>query len=296
MSSSSESRPAGSVDAMALRGAFLRACRAELKALKPGNVHVYAEGHGMTVRDFLISAEAAAGPLTASGEAVGPRIRAAVEASWAAVPLNTNLGIVLLAAPLLAAAERGAGPLQDRVRAALGRLTVADAVDAFAGIRRANPAGLGRAEAQDVRMPPTATLLVAMRLAADRDVTARQYATGYADIFKIGVGRIAAGRQAGHPADWTATLVFLDFLCGFPDSHIARKFGAEIAEQVRVEAARVRRSLADDAAAAFPALSAFDRALKERGLNPGTSADLTVASLLASELGDMLGAPAAEIG
>jgi triphosphoribosyl-dephospho-CoA synthase len=65
---------------------------------------------------------------------------------------------------------------------------------------------------------------------------------------------------------------------------------------VRVEAARVRCSLADDAAAAFPALSAFDRALKERGLNPGTSADLTVASLLASELGDMLGAPAAEIG
>ena len=296
MSSGSERRLAGSVDRAALRGAFLGACRAELEALKPGNVHVYAEGHGMTVRDFLISAEAAAGPLTAPGEAVGARIRAAVEPSWAAVPLNTNLGIVLLAAPLLAAAERGAGPLQGRLRTVLDRLTVADAVDAFVAIRLANPAGLGRAEAQDVRAPPTASLLEAMRLAADRDLIARQYATGYADVFQTGVARVSAARRAGHPADWTATLVFLDFLCGFPDSHIARKFGAETADKVRAEAAQLRRSLPDGAAAAFPALFAFDRALKERGLNPGTSADLTVASLLASELGDMLAAPAEESG
>jgi len=297
MSSDSKSRIAARpIDAAALRGAFLRACRAELEALKPGNVHVHAEGHGMTVKDFLVSAEAAAGPLCEPRKSAGARIRAAVEASWAAVPLNTNLGIVLLSAPLLCAAERGTGPLQDRLRAILGRLTVPDAVDAFAAIRAANPAGLGRVEAQDVGVPPTLTLLEAMRFAADRDLIARQYATGYADVFATGVGRITAARRAGHPADWIATLVFLDFLCGFPDSHIARKFGAEIADQVRAEAAQLRRSLPDDATAAFPALAAFDRALKERGLNPGTSADLTVASLLASELSDMLAVPAGEIG
>jgi triphosphoribosyl-dephospho-CoA synthase len=297
MSSSSESRSAErSIDAAALRGAFLRACRRELEALKPGNVHIHGPGHGMTVRDFELSAQAAAGPLTTPAQAVGARIRAAVEASWAAVPLNTNLGIVLLAAPLLAAAEGGAGQLRDRLRAVLDRLTVADAVDTFAAIRQADPAGLGHAEAQDVRTPPTMSLLEAMRLAVDRDLIARQYANGYADVFQTGVARIAAARRSGHPADWTATLVFLDFLCGFSDSHIARKFGAGIAEQVRAEAAQLRRSLPDDAAAAFPALSAFDRSLKTRGLNPGTSADLTVASLLASELGDMLADPAGEIG
>ena len=297
MSSDSRSHTAAaSIDAAALRGAFLLACRAELEALKPGNVHIHAAGHGMTVKDFLVSAEAAAGPLCEPRKSVGARIRAAVEASWAAVALNTNLGIVLLSAPLLYAAERGTGPLQDRLQAILGRLTVADAVDAFAAIRAANPAGLGRVEAQDVTTQPTLTLLEAMRLAADRDLIARQYATGYADVFATGVGRIMAARRAGHPADWIATLVFLDFLCGFPDSHIARKFGAEIAELVRAEAAQLRRSLPDDATAAFPTLAAFDRELKERGLNPGTSADLTVASLLASELGDMLAVPAGEIG
>ncbi len=286
MSSSSEGR---SVDPAALRQAFLRACRTELEALKPGNVHIHAEGHGMTVRDFLLSAEAAAGPLCTPGAGVGARILAAVDASWAAVPLNTNLGIVLLAAPLLRSAECGTGALRSRLAAVLNGLTIVDAIDAFAAIQRANPGGLGRAEAQDVGTAPTVTLLEAMRLAADRDLIARQYATGYVDVFETGVTRIEVSRKAGHAPDWTATLVFLDFLRAFPDSHIARKFGAEAAERVRMEAARVRRVLPEDDAAAFPRLSEFDRSLKERGLNPGTSADLTVASLLASELLDMLG-------
>jgi triphosphoribosyl-dephospho-CoA synthase len=246
----------------------------------------------MTVRDFQLSAEAAAGPLCAPGAPVGARIRAAIEASWAAVPMNTNLGIVLLAAPLLRAAAHGNGNLRSRLAAVLDALTVADAVDTFAAIRRTNPAGLGRAEAQDVRTAPTVSLLEAMRLAVDRDLIARQYATAYTDVFETGVARIGASRKAGHGIDWTATLVFLDFLRVFPDSHIARKFGAERAEQVRAEAAQLCHALPDDPADAFPQLTVFDRSLKERGLNPGTSADLTVASLLASGLGDMLGAPA----
>lgn len=293
MSSGSDDRTSR---AAALRHAFLTACRRELEALKPGNVHIHAAGHGMTVRDFLLSAEAAAGPLCTPGKAVGARIRAAVEASWAAVPLNTNLGILLLAAPLLCAAETGEGPLRDRLRTVLDRLTIADAVEAFAAIRRANPAGLGRTEAQDVGMAPTVTLLEAMRLAADRDLIARQYVTSYRDVFGTGVARVEASRAAGHAADWTPTLVFLDFLRGFPDSHIARKFGTETAERIRAEAAEVSASLPEDAQRAFPALAAFDRSLKERGFNPGTSADLTVASLLASELLDMLRTPAREIG
>jgi triphosphoribosyl-dephospho-CoA synthase len=281
-----------SLEHAALRDAFLRACRIELEALKPGNVHIYADGHGMTVRDFLRSAEAAAAPLCTPGASVGVRIRAATEASWAAVPMNTNLGIVLLAAPLLSAAAHGTGGLRSRLEVILSALTVDDAVDAFAAIRRANPGGLGRVETQDVGMAPTVALLEAMRLAADRDLVARQYATGYADVFETGVARIEASRKAGHELEWTATLVFLDFLRSFPDSHIARKFGTAIAERVRAEAVQFCRGLPEDPASALPHLSTFDRSLKERGFNPGTSADLTVASLLASELGDMLGAPA----
>jgi triphosphoribosyl-dephospho-CoA synthase len=265
----------------ALQQAFLGACRAELDALKPGNVHIHADGHGMTVQDFLDSAAAAAPPLCRRGSPVGERIRDAVAASRAAVPTNTNLGIILLAAPLIAAAERRDGAFRDRLRRVLDALTIDDARDAFAAIVRANPAGLGRIAEQDVAAPPTVTLLEAMRLAAGRDRIARQYATGYEDVFAIGVARIEQERRRDARADWVTTLVFLDFLAGLPDSHIARKFGSEAAERVRDEAAALRRTLAAEPDAAFPALLVFDYSLKGRGLNPGTSADLTVASLLA---------------
>jgi triphosphoribosyl-dephospho-CoA synthase len=266
-----------------LRRAFVAACRAELMALKPGNVHVHAAGHDMTVEDFLRSAEAAAPALCDPLRGVGTRIRAAVEASRGAVGCNTNLGIVLLAAPIIAAAERGEGPLEPRLRAVLDALTVEDAREAYAAILHANPGGLGHAAAQDVAALPTVTLLEAMRLASDRDLVARQYATGYAEVFAVGVRRL----DQSHPADeaeWATTLVFLDFLADFPDSHIARKFGGETAEAVRREAAVLRRDLPRERAEAFRVLLDFDRALKKRGLNPGTSADLTVASLLAADV------------
>jgi triphosphoribosyl-dephospho-CoA synthase len=276
------SSPAERARAERLRRAFIAACRAELMALKPGNGHVPAAGHGMTVEDFLRSAEAAAAPLCRVSSGVGARIRAAVEASWAAVPCNTNLGIVLLAAPIVAAAERGEGPLEPRLRTVLEALTVADAHEAYAAIRRANPGGLGEAPAQDVAAPPSVTLLEAMRLAADRDLIARQYATGFADVFAVGVHRIAQARPLLDP-EWTTTLVFLDFLSGFPDSHIARKFGVDAAEAVRREAAELVQHLPPARAEAFQVLLDFDRSLKARNLNPGTSADLTVAALLAAE-------------
>jgi triphosphoribosyl-dephospho-CoA synthase len=265
------------------RRAFVTACRAELDALKPGNVHVHAAGHRMTVDDFLASAEAAAPPLCRTGARIGARIRGAVDASWDAVPLNTNLGIVLLAAPLIAASERS-GALRTELAAILASLTLDDARDAFAAIARANPAGLGHVAEQDVAAPPTVTLLEAMRLATDRDLIARQYATNYGDVFATGVARLERETVRGTAAEWATSLVFMDFLAGFPDSHIARKFGADVARSVQHEAQQVRSSLPAAPSKAFPPLLAFDRSLKERGINPGTSADLTVASLLAFDL------------
>src|SRR5438128_395760 len=147
------------VSADALRVAFVAACETELRALKPGNVHVHAEGHGMTVDDFRASAIAAAEPLCRRGLAVGARIEAAIATTRATVSRNTNLGIVLLAAPLLVAAESAEpGGFRRALSATLAQLTVSDASLAYAAIRVANPGGLGRAEAQDVTGEPTVTL------------------------------------------------------------------------------------------------------------------------------------------
>src|SRR5580704_12120833 len=115
-----------------LRRAFIEVCTLELRALKPGNVHDYAAGHGMSVGDFVTSAEAAATPLCRARHGVGARIRDAAAATRAAVGCNTNLGILLLAAPLLAAAKRADGTdLRGALHETLASLTIADAVAAY---------------------------------------------------------------------------------------------------------------------------------------------------------------------
>jgi len=83
----------------------------------------------------------------------------------------------------------------------------------------------------------------------------------------------------------------MDFLAAFADSHIVRKHGAAIAETVRGEAAALalRLEAARDERS-VEALVALDASLKSRSLNPGSSADLTVASLLALACEDMLAA------
>src|SRR5262245_46134541 len=142
--------------------AFVAACRDELQALKPGNVHVFADGHGMTAGDFVRSAEAAAGPLAQPGAKVGARILGAVQATRAAVASNTNLGIILLCAPLAAAAEQSSdlcpSALRTAVAGVLEALDVEDAALAFRAITLASPGGLGAAARHDVRAPATVSL------------------------------------------------------------------------------------------------------------------------------------------
>ena len=260
-------------------GLFEAACRAELEAPKPGNVHVHADGHGMTVADFVASATAAAPHLVAPGARVGERILGAVAATRAACGQNTNLGIVLLCAPLAAAAESGPA-LRPSLAGVLAGLDRRDAALAYEAIRLASPGGLGRSDRHDVAEEPVVTLIEAMREAAGRDRIARQYADGFADVFDLGVARLTAARHAGWAEPWPMTACFLGFLAAFPDSHVQRKHGLAVAEEVRAEGARLDRLLraADRPEAVLPALLAADRAFKLRGVNPGTSADLAVAS------------------
>lgn len=267
-------------DMASVAAAFRNACRAELQALKPGNVHVFRAGHGMTVATFERAAEVAAVRLVA-GSTVGERIEGAVRASVAAVDCNANLGIVLLCAPLAEAAlTLGRDEdLRSSLSRVLRRLTVEDAEAAYRAIALANPGGLGAAERYDVASPPTVTLRAAMAEAAGRDRIALQYVADFEDVFAAAA--VYAGRS---PTRDAAEDVYLGLLSLFPDSHVARKFGLETAEQVRREAAAFAAAL-DLEPDRDRALDAFDLHLKARGINPGTTADLTVAALFAAALG-----------
>ena len=291
------------------RDAFLWACGLDVAVRKPGNVSRASAGHGMTADTFLASARAAAGPLFERGRRVGERIEAAVSASWAEVGCNTNLGIVLLCAPLAAALERLSDDVPARherrhddvtpnddgvvdpkaLRAAVGEvlaaLDVDDARAAYRGIALANPGGLGRAQAQDVAEAPTIDLRAAMMLAAGRDSIARQYADAYADVFDCGLAALQLGDGTRRCLSARVQAVFLSFLAGWPDSHIVRKLGGAAAQTVTGDAAMwLARISAEGAAGESAAFAVWDEGLKAAGINPGTSADLTVCTLFAAAL------------
>jgi triphosphoribosyl-dephospho-CoA synthase len=265
-----------------LRAAYEDACRAEIRALKPGNVHVFADGHEMSAEHFYISASVSSAPLTDPDLPVGRRILEAVRATRAAVNTNTNLGIILLCAPLIRAAEMPGGDLRDNLGKVLDGLDLADTAAVFEAIVLASPGGLGAADTHDVRDAPKAGLLEAMQEAAGRDRIARQYVTRYDDVFAVGLATLEAATVRGESGMWPTVFAYMAFLARFQDSHVARRHGAEIARTVQEEAAAVSASLGSthEEATRIALLIDLDRNLKQRAINPGTSADLTVASLL----------------
>lgn len=268
----------------------------EIEALKPGNVHLFADGHGMSAAQFMMSAEVSSAPLTDPRLPVGQRILEAVRATRLAVATNTNLGIILLSGPLICAAEMTGGPphhnrlhddrLHDALDAVLRAMSMDDTRAVFEAIVAAAPGGLGEA-ANDVRQEPKVHLLEAMREAAGRDMIARQYVTCFGDVFDVGLAALDGALARGEVGMWPTVFAYMAFLAGFPDSHVVRNHGAEAANRSRQEALAVQAALHanDDEAARIRLLMQLDRRLKTDNINPGTSADLTVATLLVHLLG-----------
>ena len=281
-----------SLESAAVAATIRDACITDIRAFKPGNVSTASPGHGMRADDFIASADAMAAAIAVPIVDVGERILRAIEATRKVMPVNTNLGIVLLCAPLAhAATARADKPgLRARLHAVLAGLDVYDAELAYRAIRMAGPGGLGRSDHHDVAQPPRVTLREAMDEARERDRIAYQYVTDYRDIFETGLPALHDGLARWRSREWAAVHAYLIFLARFADSHIARKHGGEVAASVSLEARNLSQALgrASDPAREMPALEAFDHQLKARFINPGTSADMTVATLVAMDLGDSL--------
>jgi triphosphoribosyl-dephospho-CoA synthase len=255
----------------------------EVSAAKPGNItptHAYSD---TTYADMVRSA-LALGPVFARRRvlerSVGELIADGVEATSQVAAANTNLGIVLLFAPLVRAAvtRQSDEPLRFAVERILARLDVGDAAAAFAAIASAQPGGLGEAPEHDVRAPARVSLREAMAAAAHRDSIASEYASGYAIVFDTGLPLLDRALRKGPSTLDAIVSLHVGLLSCYPDTLIARKAGAEAARAVSAAAREVRdgtRSLAD-----------FDVSLRVEGnrLNPGTTADLVAATLLTALL------------
>jgi triphosphoribosyl-dephospho-CoA synthase len=256
------------------------ACIWEATARKPGNVHRYQDFDDVTYLDFLTSAAAIAPILEhAAGNRIGKTILRCVEATRAVAETNTNLGIILLLAPL--AAVPAGSDLRTAVERVLADLDVVDSRHAFAAIRLSAPGGLGRAENQDVRDEPTQPLRQVMNLAADRDLTARQYANGFREVFDDGVPSLLRGLEKTDSLEGAIIHCHLHLMARHPDTLIARKRDQWDADSASRWAMQVLDEGWPDSTKSWESYETFDAWLRAEGhsRNPGTTADLVTACL-----------------
>ncbi len=275
----------------------IAACLLEASAPKAGNVHPEARFDDMDYEDFRRSAQTTGEVFNRSRNAsCGSLILSAVQATHDEIGKNTNLGIVLLLAPLVVTARphlSNSGPAfcvrwRQTLATTLGSLTADDSAKIYQAISIANPGGLGRVEQMDVQHSPPEDLMAAMRFAAAWDDVAKQYVTNFSDVFALSV-RIDFYRQSKQ-LGWfdSLSIVHVERLASHGDTLIARKNNEAIVEDVKKLATLTLQtgSSNKDDWMRRPELKQLDDFLRADGhrRNPGTTADLLAAAVFVSLL------------
>ncbi len=263
------------------------ACLLEVGAPKPGNVNRFADFRDATLEDFLVSAVAVGETFRRTRRwSVGMLVLRGVTATRRLTGTNTNLGMLLLLAPLaMGALVSPRGALRQGVRDVLRGTDAKDARQVYEAIRRASPGGLGSAPAHDVTDKTTdpPSLSEAMEAAAERDFVAREYARDFECTFGLVLPALRGHLAAGADLSDAVVRSFLQVLAVVPDTLIARKAGDETARRISRLAAELFAAAPSAAVSPLerPFLREFDALLRSGGnrTNPGTTADLIAAGL-----------------
>ena len=265
------------------------ACTLEATAPKAGNVHPFASFDDMSFSHFAASAITLR-PIfdDLENRSVGQLVLDAVRSTKENVGVNTNLGTILLLAPLAKALldfEQ-----EPQIAEVLSNLGAEDSSMVYQAIRLAQPGGLGDVDSNDVASEAPEDLVEAMRQAAHRDSVARQYATNFVDIFGSQVHWLLDALEQSSDVLDSICLLQLRILAHESDSLIARKVGSAIAQETQRLAKLALDSYEEERPirlSDFPAYQKLDAFLRADGnrRNPGTTADLIAATLFVCLVG-----------
>ncbi|MFA9427007.1 triphosphoribosyl-dephospho-CoA synthase [Natronorubrum sp. A-ect3] len=252
---------------------------------KPGNVDRHRDLEELRFEHFLAGTVGARDglELAENGSAIGPAFERAIEGMAAQGGGNTQFGALLLLVPLVRAARNECS--QPIVEAVCEETTVADAASFYRAFDHVDvfvdepPTDM---EPLDVRRGSDAipaledrglTLFDVMGHSVPGDDVAREWLTGFERSFTA-AERLA---DADGPLTNRAANVFLTLLADRPDTLIANRRGEAVAQEVTERAGELveRDALETDR----DAVEAFADELVERGVNPGTTADITAAGL-----------------
>jgi triphosphoribosyl-dephospho-CoA synthase len=217
---------------------------------------------------------------------------------------NVNLGAVLLFAPIAAAggaALQGnkridATRLRESLRKVIECTTPEDSIAVYKAIRMAmTPSALGEVDDLDVHDDSSLnrirdeglTLKDVFRRCSDRDSICGEWVTEFETTYEVGYPYLNKSLEISEDINSAVVDTFLFILSGHPDSLIRRKSGLERAEEVSRRAKMILDEGGSGSERGGEMLRRLDRELQEAGgdLNPGTTADLTAASIFVALLG-----------
>ena len=273
---------------------------------KPGNVHRTRNYDDMVFQDFVISGVVIGDTMEEvasqakeiddlSNAELGKYILQAVNETNKWIETNTNLGIMMMCIPIAASAaiSNSFDEIQENVGRFMDATTVEDAVNLYDAINVADAGGMGDQEefdvmsekAKDELRANNQTMYDVLKISAGWDRLANELTSKMPVCFEIGYPTFSHLWETCDDVDVinkATVLTFMTILSQIPDTLISRKYGNEIAESVSGKAEEILKFKDDDSF--VEKLLKFDDYLYENKYNPGTTADLTAASIFLSYL------------
>ena len=280
---------------------------------KPGNVHRTADFPDTTFEHFISGGVAigesmrnlavngymaARGILDYADIGLGAFIQKAVRdsASWQGGG-NINLGIVLLTAPLSAAAGAALSEneridpqnLRSCLQKVLENSRPEDVISVYSAIGESmSPENLGSVDELDILDEESKVrirnenmnLVEVFRCGAERDLICKEYSSGYQIIFEKGYPYLLRKLKT-ESTNTSIVDTFLYLLSLNPDSLIIRKSGIDKAREISRKAGKILESGGNGIDEGKKLNHQLDAELqREKGaLNPGTTADLISATI-----------------
>jgi triphosphoribosyl-dephospho-CoA synthase len=185
---------------------------------------------------------------------------------------------------MAATLSSGIEGLRKNVGKVVKNTTVFDALQFYKAFSRVN-VRVGKTETLDVRDPASLdviekedlTLYNIMEISTPNDTLAREWTEGFPRAFR-GAEILQKRFKSGHSLNDSIVHTFLSLLGDIPDTLIEKKFGKALAEEVSSMSKQVLIS---------GKLAEFDEYLLGKEINPGTTADLIIASLFITLLGGL---------
>ena len=265
---------------------------------KPGNVHRARDFDDMEFEDFVISGivigdtiREACTDVDVENPQLGKYILQAVAETDRWIKNNTNLGIVMMTTPIAVAAaiSDSFDDIRENIKLVMGNTSVDDACDLYDAINIADAGGMGDQDEYDVASDNAKnelrengqTMYDVLKISAPWDMLAREMTGDMPAVFEIGYPKYHELRQSKSQND-ACVLTFLTILSHVPDTLISRKYGSDEAMKISL----MTRDLLNikDEPDFKDRLREFDDYLFKNKYNPGTTADLTAASIFVSYL------------